>query len=219
MRESLKALYSTVYYYLTQISDLDAYVQNRRRLSNYDLEGVTVKLAEAEDFDQLIKVLDKFRMSTRVSDRLARGDICVVAYKHGALAHVRWAALTQIPTWGGDTLHLNHDEAYTYDSYTLPAFRRQGISSEARVFLIKNLTNRGVRCTYTTSRTDNVITQQHRSKRLREGRVRILGLITVATRLGRTHCTYSAETAAARSLIARLFHVPLRNIRFSNSSS
>jgi hypothetical protein len=219
VRKFLQTLYSTVHYYLTQIADLDAYVQNRPRLANYDLKDVTIKLAEAEDFQQLTKTMDKFRTSTRVADRRARDDLCVVAYKHDTLVHARWAALTPIPMWGGDTLYLDPDEAYTYDSYTIPAFRGQGISSEARVFLIKYLASQGVHRTYTTSRSDNVITQQHRSKRLREGRMRILGLITVTRRLGWTYCSYSTETSATRSLMARLFHIPLQKIQLHSSSS
>jgi GNAT superfamily N-acetyltransferase len=201
-----------------QFPDLNAYVQNRVRLANYDLQGLTIKLADTDDFQQLANTVDKFRDSSRIAERTRRGDVCVVAYKHGALAHARWAALSPIPAWGNYMVHLAPDEAYNYDSYTIPAFRRQGISSEAKVFLLAYLKQQGFRCTYGDSRMDNLDTQQTRIKKVREGRARVLGLIAVSTRLGWTRCTFFAETAATRPLVARLYRVPLQNIRIKSIS-
>jgi GNAT superfamily N-acetyltransferase len=202
-----------------QIPDLHAYVTNRVRFANYDTEGVTIKLADAEDFHRLAATVDKFQGSTRIADRTGRGDICVVAYKYGALAHFRWAALNPIPAWGGHTVHLDSHEAYTYDGYTLPAFRWQGIGSEARIFLTTYLTQQGIRCAYSDTRTDNRNTQQARIKWIREGRARLLGVVTVAKWLGRIRCTFVADTADTRSLIARLFHLQLSTVRVRTSAS
>jgi hypothetical protein len=175
---------------------------------------LTIKLAESEDFQRVATTLDKYRTSSRIADRTGRGDVCVVAYKHDALAHVRWAARTPMPLkeYGGHIVHLAFDEAFLYDSFTLPAFRGYGISSEARSFLCNYLAQHDFRCAYATNRIDNVLIQPGRIKRVREGRVRILGQITVITRLGRTHCMYMAESEMFRSLIARLFQVPLRTV-------
>jgi ribosomal protein S18 acetylase RimI-like enzyme len=213
MSKLLQPLYSTVHYRLMQFPDLDAYIRIHERLAKYDRDGLTIKIAEAADFQQLTKFVDKFRTSTRIADRTGRGDVCVVAYKLGTLAHVRWAALTLRPVWGDYRVHLAPDEAYTYDTHTVPAFRRQGIASEARIFLMTYLAQQGIRCTYGDSRLDNRNTQQFWRKRVRDGRARLLGVIAVATRLGLTHCTFFAETAATRPLIARLFHIPMENVR------
>jgi GNAT superfamily N-acetyltransferase len=186
MQRVFQTLYSQSHYLFRQIPDFDAYIQNREQLTYYDLTGVTIKRAEAEDFHRLAATVHKFQGSTRIADRTRRGDVCVVAYKHGALAHVRWAAVTPIPAWGRYTIHLAPDEAYTYDSYTVPAFRRQGISSETRVFLIKHLAQQGIRRTYSDTRTDNIFTHQRQSRRLRKGREYILGVITVTTVLNWT---------------------------------
>lgn len=219
IRSSLRTLYSKVHYFLNQIPNLEAYVQNRVKLANFDLEGVIVKIANPQDFDQIAETVDKFRDGTRIAERTGRGDLCVVAYKHGKIAHVRWAALSPLPSWGDYTVHLAPDEAYTYDGYTVPAFRRQGISSEARTFLITYLMQQGIRCTYSDIRVDNIHTQPMRIKRVREGRSRLLGVITVTTRLGWTRCTFTADTESTRSLIARLLHVPLQSVRIRSIKS
>jgi hypothetical protein len=213
MPQLLQTLYSTVHHILWQTPDLKAAVQNRKRLPHYNLNGVTVKLAETEDFHQLTNTLDKFRTSTRITDRLARGDICVVAYKHGNLAHACWAALTPLPAWDGHSVHLASDEAYTYDSYTLPTFRRQGIAGEAKAFQLTYLAQQGFRCAYTDTRIDNLNTQRGRKKWIREGRARILGMISIAKRFGQTRCMFSAETEDTRPLVARLYDIPPHHVQ------
>jgi GNAT superfamily N-acetyltransferase len=214
MQQLIRPLYSKSRFLLRHIPDLDTYIQNRVRLASYNLDNVTIKPAETADFHQLAKTVNKFRTSTRIVERTERGDICIVVYKHGALAHFRWVALKPFkPRELGDQLaHLQSDEAWTYDSYTLPAFRRQGISSEAKVFLMEYLAQQGIRRTYSDSRVDNIQAQQSRIKKVREGRLCILGVVTVTTQLGRTRCTFTADTEATRSLIARLFHVPFQAI-------
>jgi GNAT superfamily N-acetyltransferase len=209
-------LYSTKYYNFAQVPDLGAYIKNREQLANYDFDGLTIKLAETKDFYTLTQSVDKYRDGVRITDRLARGDVCVVAYKHGTLAHVRWGARTPIPLkeLGGRIIHLGCHDGWTYDSYTLPAFRRQGIASEARNFLINYLAQHGVQFIYSISRTDNVNVQPMRVKRIREGRVRMLGLITVTNLLGWVRCNFFAETAYTRPLIAQLFHLPLTTVGF-----
>jgi hypothetical protein len=54
-----------------------------------------------------------------------------------------------------------------------------------------------------------------RVKRIREGRVRMLGLITVTNMLGWIRCNFSAETADTRSIVAQLFHLPLQTVGFN----
>ncbi|UCH37425.1 MAG: hypothetical protein JSV76_07050 [Candidatus Bathyarchaeota archaeon] len=112
---------------------------------------MTIKLARAEDFHRLATNLNKYRDGTRIAQRTQRGDVCVVAYKYDALAHVRWAAVTPIPAWGKYVVHLASDEAYAYDGFTVAPFRRQGISSEAKAFLMEYLTKQEFRCAYTDS--------------------------------------------------------------------
>ncbi|UCH37928.1 MAG: hypothetical protein JSV76_01820, partial [Candidatus Bathyarchaeota archaeon] len=133
MSSILQSLFSTVRYRFSQFPDLDVYIKNRTRLANYNIEGLTIKRANMEDFQQLAKAVDKFQDFSRINERINRHDVCVVAYKNDVLAHVRWAALMPLPYRGHYTLQLEPDEAYLYDSYTVPRFRRQGIGSEARV--------------------------------------------------------------------------------------
>jgi hypothetical protein len=215
MPQLLQTLYSTAHYRVSQIPDLETYIQNRIRLANYDRDGLTIHLAELADVQRLTATLDKFRDGIRITERTRRGDVCVVAYKHGVLAHVRWAALhpLSLSTLGGHTMQIQPNEAYTYDSYTMPAFRQQGIASEARIVLMQYLTQQGVHAAYTDARLDNVHNQNTWRKRVREGRQRIIGVITVTKRLGQMRCTFFAETEDTRPLIARLYGVPPHHVQ------
>lgn len=219
MQQLIQPLYSKSQFRLRNIPNIDTYIQNRVQLASYDLDDLTIKVAEASDFQQLTNTLDKFRRSTRIAERTAREDVCVVAYKHGALAHVRWAALKSHRPCEleGQRVHLQPDEAWTFDAYTLPAFRRQGISSEAKIFLMKYLAQQGIRCTYSDSRIDNTNSEQSRIKKIREGRLRILGLITLMTLLGRTRCIFTTDTPAIRPLIARLFKIPIHTVQLRDN--
>jgi GNAT superfamily N-acetyltransferase len=213
IRQLLQPLYTTMRCRLTQFPDFNAYIQTHRQTTKNNLDGVTVKLAEAADFEHIITTVDKYRDGKRIAERTARGDICVVVYKHGALGHIRWIAVSPLPAWGGYTVHLAADEAYSYDSYTLPAFRRQGLASETRIFQMTYLEQQGVRYLYTDSRLDNIHTQRRWIERIHEGRQRHLGVATITTMLGWTRCTFTAETVATRQLLARLYNVPLQRIQ------
>jgi hypothetical protein len=212
-RQFLQPLYSTVYYRLTQFPDFHAYIQTHRRTTKNDLEGMTIKLAEASDFEHIIATVDKYRDGKRIAERTQRGDVCIVAYKHGALGHIRWIALSPLPAWSGYTVHLAADEAYSYDSYTLPAVRRQGLASETRIFQMTYLKQQGIRHLYSDSRLDNIHTQRRWIERIHEGRQRHLGVVTLRTYLGWTHCTFTAENTTTQQLIARLYNISQQRIK------
>jgi GNAT superfamily N-acetyltransferase len=217
LRSIIQPVYSKAQFLLRNIPDIEAYIQNRVQLASYDIEGVQIKVADTADFQRLTTTLDKFRDGRRIAERTARGDVCIIAYKHDALAHVRWSALKSInPHELGDlSVHLQPDEAWTYDAYTVPTFRRQGIGSEAKVVLMTHLAQHGIRCTYSDSRTDNVHSELSRVKKLREGRLRILGILSMTKLLGRTHYSFTANTTVTRPLIARLFNVPEHTVQLA----
>ena len=185
------------------------YVQKQSTPLNRNPERVTVKVADGDDFVQIATFVDKFRVSTRIAERTQRGDVCVVVYSDGAVAHVRWAALIPLalPELNFTLLQLDPDEAYMYDGYTLPAFRRRGFAARARDCLITYLAHRGVTTIYRLSRTDNPWIYYSRMKQNREGRQRTLGVIRVSTLLGSTRCMFYSTTEAHRHVLTRLFNL------------
>lgn len=213
LRQLLQPLYTTARYRLTQFPDFHAYIQTHRQTTKNNLDVVTIKLAEAADFERITATVDKYREGKQIAERTARGDVCVIAYKHGALGHIRWIALAPLPAWGGHTVHLDADEAYSYDSYTRPAFRRQGLASETRIFQMTYLAQQGVRYLYSDSHLNNIHTQRRWIERIHEGCQRHLGVTTITTMLGWTRCTFATETVATRQLLDRLYNVPLQRIQ------
>jgi GNAT superfamily N-acetyltransferase len=214
-----KDISSSSEYHFTEIPDPRIWIDQFIHSSHLDRTGLIMKVAEKEDFNQLAKHVEKFRDSTRLADRTARGDVCIVTYRDEVLAHFRWAALSPIPLseLNGQILHLGDDEAYTYDSYTVPAFRRRGVASETRQFLITFLSQQGKNTIYSMTRTDNV--RSSRSKRDRQGVQRTFGLIRVISRLGRTTYRFYVTTTRDRQRLAKLFQIPLQNVILSTTLS
>jgi GNAT superfamily N-acetyltransferase len=214
-----KRAYTKSEYFFSQIPNPKDWVDQFMHSSHLDRTGLTMKVAEKEDFSQLATHVEKFRDSTKIADRTARGDICVVTYRDEALAHFRWAALSPIALseLNGRTLHLKSDEAYTYDSYTLPAFRRRGVASETRRFLIAYLSQRGKNTIYSMTRTDN--TRSSRGKRDRQGVQRTFGLIRTTSLLGITSYHFYVTTSDDQQQFAKLFQIPPESVILSTTLS
>lgn len=209
LRRFIRQVYSTVTYRLTARSNPQRYVDDAKRPPHWDRQGLTVKIADADDFDQLTRTISKFQHSNRLAERTSRGDVCVMAYKQSALAHFRWIALTSLPLPELDstTLHLKPDEVYTYDSYTLPAFRRQGIAFASRTFLMTHFSQRGIRTFYSLGRYDNRLTQEHQVFREQHGGTGTIGTIRVRTLLGTKQYRFTGETQADGEQMTQLFRL------------
>jgi ribosomal protein S18 acetylase RimI-like enzyme len=185
------------------------YVRQQSAPLNRNPERVMVRVADADDFAQIATFVDKFRSSTRIAERTQRGDVCVVVYCDGDVAHVRWAALypLALSELNSTLLRLDSNEAYMYDAYTLPAFRHRGFAARARNCLIQYLAHRGVTTVYRMMRMNNPLTRYARIKQNREGRQRTLGVVRVSTLLGSTRCTFYSTTAIHRLILTRLFNL------------
>jgi hypothetical protein len=220
IRRFRKFLYSTITYRLTARPNLQRYVNTADQPSHWDQQGLSIKLADADDFDQLTRHFAKFQGSHRIAERTRRGDVCVVAYKQGVLAHFRWVACTSIPLPELDLmmLRLASDEVYTYDSYTRPRFRRQGIAFAARTFLTTYFTQRGVQTFYTLGRQNNQFTHEHRAFRAQHGGTGTIGTIQVRTILGTKQYQFIGETPEDRELMAHLFRLPLNQVHVRSST-
>jgi hypothetical protein len=188
-KSTFQQLYSTTAYYLTEIPEPHRFTTHHKHSSHWDPEGIRIQVANAEDFQHLANDVEKFQNSSRLKERIDRGDLCVVTYKHGALASFRWATFIppEIPIKGSPLrLKLGPREAYTYDGYTIPRFRRQGIGLESRAFLMSHLAQQGITRIYSTTRTDNrfMIANEKVPERMRRYGIHIVGTIMITTFLG-----------------------------------
>jgi GNAT superfamily N-acetyltransferase len=195
MRRIFRRAYSKETNVVTEIPDPELWVNKFVRSSRWNLEGLELKIAEANDYSRMASTIEKFRTSTRIANRVDRGDACVVAYVNGSLAHFHWVTFT--PQLSGDdhtVLHLGENEAYTYDSYTVPKFRRRGIASEAKKFLLMYLIHRGIQTVYAMHKSDNVASSGAALKRHRRGRSRTIGSITITNFFGMLDHHLQADT-------------------------
>jgi hypothetical protein len=80
--------------------------------------------------------------------RFARGDHCLVVWHEGAIVHAGWAATRRvyIPYLESDMLVIPGD-IYSYDSYTLPAFRGKGLAVAKSILLQTHFRSLGYRRT------------------------------------------------------------------------
>jgi GNAT superfamily N-acetyltransferase len=212
--ELLNRYYSKRVFYLT-VSDAATYVKSVPS-TRWNPDGVIIKVADERDFTRLACSADKFQHSTRIDDRVCEGDLCVVAYVNDDLAHFRWMTYgnVEVPFIGAQlVMYMNSHEAYTYDAYTFPKYRRRGIGHEARRFLVNTAAQQGVTTLYATSELKNPFMGPTRAQRERKGRAKTLGTITVTT-IGRMkRYQFHGRTALDRATIATLFRILSDEVR------
>ncbi len=208
MRRIFRRVYSKETNFVTIIPDLELWINKFIHSPRWNLDGVELKIAETSDYARMTSEIGKFRTSSRIADRITRGDVCVVAYVDKSLAHFHWATFTSNLS-GEDlmTLHLSDNEAYTYDSYTRPAFRRRGIASVAKKHLLEYLIQRGIHSVYAMHKSDNVASSSAAVKRRRSGRSRTLGSITITNLLGLLDVQFEAETPEDHQKLTQLITV------------
>jgi ribosomal protein S18 acetylase RimI-like enzyme len=68
-------------------------------------------------------------LSGRIQNRQEIGDLCFGERMDGQLVHYTWVALVT-HSFHGTAMNFNEDEAYIYDVYTRPEYRKRGIASK-----------------------------------------------------------------------------------------
>jgi SAM-dependent methyltransferase/GNAT superfamily N-acetyltransferase len=75
-----------------------------------------------------------------IHQRLARGQYCFVAWLDGQIIHAGWAATDQAYIEYLDRgLDLAPDEVYAYESFTLSAYRAQGLAQARQSYMLEYL--------------------------------------------------------------------------------
>lgn len=73
IRRFVGFLYSTVTYRLTVRPNPQRYVNATDQPLHWEQQGLTIKIADADDFDQLTHHIAKFQGSHRIAERYASG--------------------------------------------------------------------------------------------------------------------------------------------------
>lgn len=118
-----------------------------------------LRQASASDLDLVLAASDPSRSLEALQRRLRRGDLCFIAItEDGRVANSRWVATSRarIPELGRDLI-LRSNEAYIYDSYTHPDFRRCGVDGAVRRFVLSHLRSAGFQKAYSYVRGDNPV--------------------------------------------------------------
>lgn len=91
---------------------------------------VTVRRATVDDLDLFQTIAPALRIR-RFARKLGAGEICFIAiekYKETPrIVGFVWAAFTDSPTSGEDSVKLGPQEAYIWGGYVVPEFRRYGL--------------------------------------------------------------------------------------------
>jgi ribosomal protein S18 acetylase RimI-like enzyme len=110
------------------------------------------------DIERVLPAQSPDKSRLQIEMRFRKGDYCVAGQTgNGKVVHTHWFSLNsgEVPELGQEFL-LNGDEAYLYDSYTIPAMRGQGIERAASEFTCTWLKYRGIRKGFAYVRSDNL---------------------------------------------------------------
>jgi ribosomal protein S18 acetylase RimI-like enzyme len=109
------------------------------------LEGIELREGSLSDIGLLHCLADARHQKNQALIRLEAGHhwYLSIEKQSGRLANYRWASMTSafIPEINR-TILLKPGEAYLYDLYTLPEFRRRGIEAVSRQFIYEELCKR-----------------------------------------------------------------------------
>lgn len=101
-------------------------------------------LAKSELDEYLAFRPDTFRRDAM--ERLRSGEMCFVARHEGTIVAGGWVAVQRIwIAYLGSAIDLASGDAYSYDKFTLPAFRGHGIFNAVRTHHLRYLERAGYR--------------------------------------------------------------------------
>jgi ribosomal protein S18 acetylase RimI-like enzyme len=110
-----------------------------------------------DHLDRVMPAQSPDKTRTQIEARFRKGEYCVAGQTSvGKVVHTHWFSLNsgEVLELGREFL-LNGDEAYLYDSYTMPKYRELGIERAASEFTCTWLKYRGIRRSYAYVRSDN----------------------------------------------------------------
>jgi ribosomal protein S18 acetylase RimI-like enzyme len=113
---------------------------------------------------------------------LERKRVCVMAFKEEELAAHGWFSVEVDPVTERTYVPLAQDEAFIFDLFTLPSFRRQGIQSALLHHMLELIKERGYRRALSLVRVGNTASSNLHEKLgfqvvSRFAKVRVLGLV------------------------------------------
>jgi hypothetical protein len=131
--------------------------------------GLFVRRASVDDVALVLQASDPRRSRAIVEARLARGDLCLLAFDTaGRPVHSDWATVlgAHVPELGRDVT-LREGEAYLYDAFTPPPRRGHGAFGFVLDHLFARLQAEGARVVYSYVRSDDPRGQRSACVRLR----------------------------------------------------
>ena len=113
-------------------------------------DGFEIRVATPGDMPQLLGFPDRNESLEKLQERLARGDLCLVAWSNGKVVGFTWACtdrfLNQLYRF-----EFREDEAYLYDAYTSTECRGRGLAGYLRCRMYEVLAEKGRRNLFSIS--------------------------------------------------------------------
>ncbi len=107
---------------------------------------IELRLASRKDLALLQKMTSPGE-GRRFSRRVERGRLCFIALVEGCLAAYSWSTSeVEYPLDGyGAGIKLRPGDAYVYDVFTFPSYRRQGIGTSLYLYRLRYLQQQGMK--------------------------------------------------------------------------
>jgi GNAT superfamily N-acetyltransferase len=112
------------------------------RVKQDGLEGYDVKFLGLEDMMEMAQIPYRPFRYEELRSRLEDGNLCLGARRDGHLVAFTWCNFTRCKSQGY-SFPLNDDEAYSFDAYTAPELRGQGLAPALRYRLYEELARKG----------------------------------------------------------------------------
>jgi hypothetical protein len=134
-------------------------------------QGIVVSLARPSDIDTLVKLMEERHriiepeitkeFKKLVLSRFQRGGLCFLGKTtEEEIVHYNWVSFNREQTLEGRMLHLEPDEAYCLDAFTLREWRGHGIYPFLHYHALRVLKENGIRKAYTLVDADNKSSQK-----------------------------------------------------------
>jgi GNAT superfamily N-acetyltransferase len=94
-------------------------------------------------------------LAAAITRRLARGEICFVAWIGARIVHYNWISFGWKESLAGRVIILSKDAAYCGGAYTAEGWRGQGIHTEVNAAMLRFLRDKGFRRAHTFVHADN----------------------------------------------------------------
>jgi RimJ/RimL family protein N-acetyltransferase len=128
-------------------------------------EKVNFSITALSDVPTLVRLMNerqkirlddtKIEFNKLVLSRFERGSLCFSGKINSEIIHYNWVSFNSEESLGGRFVHLNPDEAFCLDAFTVREWRGKGVYPAAQAWMLRTLQEKGIGKAYTLIDADN----------------------------------------------------------------